>query len=224
MIKTDRVIYRTRTQEEYDWLMQELEKAGCIWREGNPPTRQKPYWKNFRSDTCIRLRNKKITYEGSDYYEYDPDEGDYEFIEVSDLMKRTIKTDKVIYHVRTQKEYNWLMEKLEEAGITLAGGNFPIAPIGTINWEEYLSETCIRLDDQIITYANFNFYKNQSDYKDYEFIKVSDLMENEEKTEILDKLETMNKQLKDELKKLKEEDDESQTIKKVVYTTEVYFE
>lgn len=134
MIKTDRVIYRTRTQEEYDWLMQELEKAGCIWREGNPPTRQKPYWKNFRSDTCIRLRNKKITYEGSDYYEYDPDEGDYEFIEVSDLM------------------------------------------------------------------------------------------ENEKKTEILDKLETMNEQLKDEFKKLKEENDESQKIKKVVYTTEVYFE
>lgn len=75
-----------------------------------------------------------------------------------------------------------------------------------------------------LTYAGFDFYKNESDYKDYEFIEVSDLMENEMKTEILDKLETMNEYLNNKLKKLEEEDDESQKIKKVVYTTEVYFE
>jgi hypothetical protein len=55
-------------------------------------------------------------------------------------------------------------------------------------------------------------------------------MENEKKTEILDKLEILNEHLEDKLKKIEEEDededddDESQKIKKIVYTTEVYFE
>lgn len=53
-------------------------------------------------------------------------------------------------------------------------------------------------------------------------------MKNEKKTEILDKLETMNEHLNNRLKKLKleedDDDEESQKIKKIVYTTEVYFE
>lgn len=48
-------------------------------------------------------------------------------------------------------------------------------------------------------------------------------MEDKEETEILDKLEDL-KRIENELKNLKEEDDESQKIKKIVYTTEVYFE
>lgn len=86
-----------------------------------------------------------------------------------------IKTDKAIYHTRTQEEYDWLMEKLEAGGFKWDGG---ISPERVDNWKEYLSETCIRLDDQKITYANFDFYNNKSysDYKGYEFIEVSDLM------------------------------------------------
>ena len=131
MIKTDKVIYRTRTQEEYDWLMQELEREGCEWGTRKKPTEFDAF-SIRKSDTHIFVYNKALTYGGGE-------------------------------HRKT-------------------------------------------------------FYKGQ------EFIEVSDLMENEKKTEILDKLESMNEQLKDELKKLKEENDESQTIKKVVYTTEVYFE
>lgn len=96
-----------------------------------------------------------------------------------------IKTDKVIYRTRTQEEYDWLMEKLEEAGCKWVFGGLPTAPKEVGSWKEYLSETCIRLDDQMITYANFNFYKNASDYKDYEFIEVSDLMGNEEKKNLI---------------------------------------
>ncbi len=135
--------------------------------------------------------------------------------------KKMIKTDKVIYRARTQEEYDWLTEKLEGYGFMWAGGKLPTE---VNNWRRYFTETCINFKDKIMMFADFDFYKNESYYKDYEFIEVSDLMENEKKTEILDKLETMNEQLKDELKKLKEENDESQKIKKVVYTTEVYFE
>ena len=128
-----------------------------------------------------------------------------------------IKTDNVIYRTRTQEEYDWLMLKLEEDG----GGSLPTE----INrWARYFAETCIYPYEQMITFSDFDFYKNDLDYKDYEIIEVSDLMENEMKTEILDKLETMNEYLTNKLKNLEKENDESQTIKKVVYTTEVYFE
>ena len=132
-----------------------------------------------------------------------------------------IKTDKVVYRVRTQEEYDWLMEKLETDGFRWSDGSLPTeADV----WGLYLSETCINFNDMIITFSAFDFYKNESDYKDHEYIEVSDLMESEKKTEILDKLEILNEHLEDELKKLEKEDDESQKIKKIVYTTEVYFE
>ena len=100
-----------------------------------------------------------------------------------------IKTDRVIYRTRTQEEYDWLMEKLEEDGARWASGSLPTE----INrWVRYFAETCIYPYEQTITFSDFDFYKNDLDYKDYEFIEVSDLMENEKKTEILDKLETMN--------------------------------
>lgn len=139
----------------------------------------------------------------------------------SGVNEKMIKTDKVVYRTRTQEEYDWLMEKLEKAGCEWGSGSLPTE----INyWVRNFAETCICLNDKRMMHSGFAFFKAESDYKDYEFIKVSDLMENEEKFEIIDKLETMNEQLKDELKKLKEENDESQKIKKVVYTTEVYFE
>ena len=134
-----------------------------------------------------------------------------------------IKTDKIIYRTRTQVEYNWLMEKLQEAGFTWSDGSLSTAPEEADNWEGYLTETGIRLDYKMISYGDFNFYKNESDFKDYEIIEVSDIMEDEEDGEILDKLEDL-KRIENEFKKLEKEDDESQKIKKIVYTTEVYFE
>ena len=97
-----------------------------------------------------------------------------------------IKTDKGIYRTRTQEEYNWLMEQLQEAGFKWDDG---MLPTKFNDWPEYSTETCIRLENKIIRYADFYFYTNDSEYKDYEFIEVSDLMRDEEKTEILDKLE-----------------------------------
>ena len=131
-----------------------------------------------------------------------------------------IKTDKVIYRTRTQEEYDWLMDELEEAGCEWSSGYLPTE----VNyWRRYFTETCINFNDDGIIFANFDFYKNKSDYKDYEIIEVSHIMEDEEESEILDKLEDL-KRIENEFKKLEKEDDESQKIKKIVYTTEVYFE
>lgn len=133
-----------------------------------------------------------------------------------------IKTDKVVYRTRTEEEYNWLLQQLEKADcwwcnkISVTLGKF---------YYRYLSDTCIWVEDKTITYGEYRYYKNNlQDYSTHELIEVSDIMENEKKTDILDKLESMNEHLKNKLKKLEEEDDESQKIKKVVYTTEVYFE
>lgn len=85
MIKTDKVIYRTRTQEEYDWLMEKLDEAGCEWATGLKLTKLNVFY-DCGSDCCIRLRNKKTKYSVFDFYKNKSDYIDYEFIEVSDLM------------------------------------------------------------------------------------------------------------------------------------------
>lgn len=133
-----------------------------------------------------------------------------------------IKTDKVVYRTRTEEEYNWLLQQLEKADCWWC--NEISATLGKFYYR-YLSDTCIWVEDKTITYGEYRYYKNNlQDYSTHELIEVSDIMENEKKTEILDKLESMNEHLKNELKKLEEEDEEFFKIKRVVYTTEVYFE
>ena len=59
IIKTDKVVYRTRTQEEYDWLMEKLEEAGCEWR-----SRSKLFDLNlffeYSPYFAVRLKKKKL--------------------------------------------------------------------------------------------------------------------------------------------------------------------
>ena len=134
-----------------------------------------------------------------------------------------IKTDKAVYRVRTQEEHDWLMYELDEAGCEWESGSPPIDD--DEDWNSAMSDSHIWLRDKIISYSFPEFfYDYYKDSQDYEIIEVSDLMENEMKTELLEKLETLNEHLEDELKKSKKGDNESQKIKKVVYTTEVYFE
>ena len=134
-----------------------------------------------------------------------------------------IKADKVIYRTRTQEEFFWIIDRLDEARCKWFDGRLP----GDYD-EEWVSPTGVSyiwVRNEKISWSDTEcFYDYYKDRQDYEFIEVSDLMENEEKTKTLDKLKVMNKHLEDKLKKLEEEDDESQKIKKVVYTTEVYFE
>lgn len=123
-----------------------------------------------------------------------------------------IKTDKVVYRTRTEEEYNWLLQQLEKADCWWC--NEMSATLGKFYYR-YLSDTCIWVEDKTITYGEYRYYKNNlQDYSTHELIEVSDIMENEKKTEILEKLETLNEHLEDELKKIEKGDDEQQKIKK----------
>lgn len=114
MIKTDKVIYRTRTQEEYDWLMRELEDADCWWNSESPPTSVN-YWEKYFSDTCIFLDDKSITFGEYDSYKKDPQYKYCEFIEVSDLMhqykdtegkpKLSLVPPQIIFDITEVREY-----------------------------------------------------------------------------------------------------------------------
>ena len=96
---------------------------------------------------------------------------------------RMIRTDKVVCRTRTQEEYYWLMDKLEEYGFMWAEGKLPTE---VNNWRRYFTQTCINFKDKIMMFADFDFYKNKSDYKDYKFIEVSGLMKDEEVQKILE--------------------------------------
>lgn len=136
-----------------------------------------------------------------------------------------IKTDRAIYRTRRPEDYDWLMDKLEEADCEWQGGGSPIS--GKCICDSAKSDSYIRVDKKAISFSDedyWNYDEGSPGNKDDVLIEVSDLMENEKKAEILDKLKVMNRHLENELKKIEEEDDETQKIKKVVYTTEVYFE
>lgn len=55
MIKTDKVIYRTRTPEEYDWLMDKLEEAECEWQGGGSPISGKSICDSAKSDSYMQI-------------------------------------------------------------------------------------------------------------------------------------------------------------------------
>ena len=90
MIRTDKVVYRVRTQEEYNWLMQELEKSGCEWTTGEKPTESNMFC-ICALGTYIFVDNKEIKYGGREEYIIFRDI--HEKIEVSDLMETEKETD-----------------------------------------------------------------------------------------------------------------------------------
>ncbi len=125
-----------------------------------------------------------------------------------------IKTDKVIYHVKTVKEYDWLMRNLKTKDIQLPTKIFHSEP-----------DLGVLLKNGIVLIDNYTFFQKSKNYNNDNFnhIEVSDIMENKEETEILDKLEEL-KHIEDEFEGLFEQEDKPNKIKKIVYTTEVYFE
>lgn len=102
-------IYCTRTQEDYNYLMVELEKQGFIWDSGHNPTHFK-YWSEDKEDTCIATSGKKITYGSIEWYkdEY-PDISIIEYradkqVETDNFIKEL--TVKIYYNEITKKHYN----------------------------------------------------------------------------------------------------------------------
>lgn len=81
---TDKVVYRTRTQEEYDWLMSKFDEVGCKWFSGERPSDNDGNWGFHISDCCIWVEEKEIYltyYKNTMYTKY------YELIEVSEAME-----------------------------------------------------------------------------------------------------------------------------------------
>lgn len=91
MIKTDKVIYHTKTREEFDWLMEKLQEANCEWLEGWTPVGGKKVCGPSESDSYMCVDSGTISFSDEDYaYEYVAIL-DYEIIEVSDLMENEEK-------------------------------------------------------------------------------------------------------------------------------------
>ena len=115
MIKTDKVIYHTRTQEQYDWLMEQLEDADCCWSNGKSATQGKFHYV-YSLDTVIWVNNKTIMYGNYGFYKNNQQEyGAYELIEVSDLMnpykdtagkpKLSLVPPQIIFDIAEVREY-----------------------------------------------------------------------------------------------------------------------
>ena len=116
MIKTDKVLYRTRSLGEYNWLMNELEAAGLTWEDGSLATEHQSYWADYLPDTCILLDNKKVHCSYLDFYKENPIFRDYEYIEVSDLMENEEETDALEEIEAIHKQVTSQIEDLRKQG------------------------------------------------------------------------------------------------------------
>ena len=57
----DMKIYHTRTLEDYDALMIELEEKGCTWLDDTNPT-ELNWWETYQENTYVKERDGKLTY------------------------------------------------------------------------------------------------------------------------------------------------------------------
>ena len=110
-------IYCTRTQDDYNYLMVELEKQGFIWDSGHNPTHFK-YWSEDKEDTCIAISGKKITFGSIDYYKEEyPDISIIEYRadkqgETDNFIKEL--TVKIYYNEITKKHYNSYEDAIDD--------------------------------------------------------------------------------------------------------------
>lgn len=123
-----------------------------------------------------------------------------------------IKTDEVIYHVKTVKEYDWLMLNLKTKDIQLQTKIFHGEP-----------DLGVLLKNGIVLIDNYTFFQKTKNYNNDNFnhIEVSDLMEKEVTTENLDELEAINKQVSSQIADLRKQGKEPKAIE---YTIKVCFE
>ena len=82
-----------------------------------------------------------------------------------------IKTDKVIYHVKTVKEYDWLMRNLKTKDIQLPAKIFHSEP-----------DLGVLVKNGIVLIDKYTFFQKSKNYNNNNLnhIEVSDLMENVE--------------------------------------------
>ena len=53
-------IYHTKTQEEYNYLMQQLESEGCKWANGETPL-ESNYWNRYEKEMCVKEDKGELT-------------------------------------------------------------------------------------------------------------------------------------------------------------------
>ena len=120
MIKTDKAVYRTRTVTEYDWLMEQLEEAGCEWQGGGSPICGNEICDSAKSDSYICVENGTISFldeELLNYYFKNPNGDCRKLIDVSDIMEDKEETeilDKLEDLKRIENEFKNLVEQEEE--------------------------------------------------------------------------------------------------------------
>ena len=131
-----------------------------------------------------------------------------------------IKTDKVMYKIGAQKEYYWLMDKLEAAGCEWQGGGCPSDD--DQKWILDVLDYCIWVEKKTISYSEVEFfYDYYKDHLDYEIIEVSDLMKKDVTTENLEEIDAINKQVTSQIEDLRKRGKEPKAIE---YTIKVCFE
>lgn len=117
MIKTDKVVYRTRTQEEFFWIIDRLDEAGCKWIDGRFPGDYDEEWVSPKWVSHIWVRNEKISCSDTDcFYDYYKDRQDFEIIEVQDLMKKGVTTENLDELEAIHKQVTNQIEDLRKQG------------------------------------------------------------------------------------------------------------
>ena len=111
-------IYRTKTQEDYDALMVELEKQGFRWASGKKPTEEFNY-KKYTSETTITAYIDDVIKFSCLKYEMEFNPGELivkykakEKVEINDFIKEL--TIKIYYNEVTKKHYNSYEEAIAD--------------------------------------------------------------------------------------------------------------
>lgn len=83
------IIYNTKTIEDYNSLMVELESKGYKWLSGDKPTHFR-YWSEDKERTCIKISGEDITSASLDFYKENyPNESIIEYKSKGEIMTKT---------------------------------------------------------------------------------------------------------------------------------------
>lgn len=110
-IRSTNIVVHTKTQEEYDRLMQILEDKGYKWVIKGKPT-ELNIWAVHKENTCIRLENKGLGYARKGFYEEHKDEYG-EIISFGEYIDRERK--KIIHLLNKDFEQEYLTPKGENS-------------------------------------------------------------------------------------------------------------
>ncbi|EOI9112064.1 DUF1642 domain-containing protein [Listeria monocytogenes] len=54
-------VYHTETQEDFNALMEKLEREGCKWSIGHKPTEGTYCWRRYGTEMVVYVKNKDLT-------------------------------------------------------------------------------------------------------------------------------------------------------------------